>query len=112
MQLKDPPVVLLDEATSALDTVTEHSIQGALNALGKKRTLLVIAHRLSTIKDAQQIVVLDDGHVVERGTHIELLNKRGHYSKLWNMQIRSSGVENSAVSAVDNETKLDLLEER
>lgn len=97
--------MLLDEATSALDTVTEHSIQGALNALGKHRTLLVIAHRLSTIKDAQQIVVLDDGHIVERGTHTELLSIGGHYSKLWNMQIRSS-------RAVDNETKLDLLEER
>lgn len=88
--------MLLDEATSALDTVTEHSIQEALNALGKHRTLLVIAHRLSTIKNADQIVVLDEGHIVERGTHNQLLRLDGHYATLWNMQVRSSGAVEDA----------------
>jgi ABC-type multidrug transport system fused ATPase/permease subunit len=88
--LKDPPVVLLDEATSALDTVTENSVQEALNALGTNRTVIVIAHRLSTIKHANQLVVLDGGVIVERGTHEELLALNQSYAALWNMQIRSS----------------------
>lgn len=87
--LKNPPIVLLDEATSALDTVTESSVQEALRVLSKNRTVLVIAHRLSTIRNADQIVVLDGGEVVERGTHSELLDKGDHYAKLWNMQLRS-----------------------
>ena len=87
--LKNPPVVLLDEATSALDTLTESSVQEALRVLSKNRTVLVIAHRLSTIRNADQIIVLDGGEVVERGTHYELLESEGHYAKLWNMQLRS-----------------------
>ena len=87
--LKNPPVVLLDEATSALDTVTESSVQEALRVLSKNRTVLVIAHRLSTIRNADQIIVLDGGEVVERGTHHGLLEDGGHYAKLWNMQLRS-----------------------
>eukprot|EP00588_Corethron_pennatum_P000849 CAMPEP_0194302266 /NCGR_PEP_ID=MMETSP0169-20130528/62247_1 /TAXON_ID=218684 /ORGANISM="Corethron pennatum, Strain L29A3" /LENGTH=266 /DNA_ID=CAMNT_0039052587 /DNA_START=550 /DNA_END=1347 /DNA_ORIENTATION=- len=67
--LKDPPLVLLDEATSALDTLTENSIQQALNSLGKQRTCLVIAHRLGTIRNADNIIVLDHGRVIEQGTH-------------------------------------------
>ena len=88
--LKNPPVVLLDEATSALDTLTESSIQDALHTLGQNRTVIVIAHRLSTIVDADQIVVLDKGQLIERGSHDQLLAKGGAYSKLWAMQSKSS----------------------
>jgi len=87
--LKDPPIVLLDEATSALDTATEQSIQDALAVLGEHRTVLIIAHRLSTIRNANQIIVMDEGEVVERGTHEELVAiKNGYYSRLWSMQLR------------------------
>ena len=72
--LKDPPVVILDEATSALDTVTERAVQKALSALERGRTCIVIAHRLSTVRNADQIIVLDDGIIVERGTHDELMS--------------------------------------
>lgn len=86
--LKNPPVVLLDEATSALDTITENSIQEALQTLGKARTVLVIAHRLSTIRNADQIIVLNQGEVVEVGKHEELLEQTdGVYRKLWEMQL-------------------------
>lgn len=86
--LKDPPVVVFDEATSALDTATEFAVQEALRRLGHGRTVIVIAHRLATVKAAQQIVVLDQGEVVEKGTHEELirLGGSGHYARLWGMQ--------------------------
>jgi len=81
--LKDPPVVILDEATSALDTVTERAVQKALSALERGRTCIVIAHRLSTVRKADQIVVLDDGMIVERGTHAELMESElGVYRRL------------------------------
>ncbi|MGW1724358.1 ABC transporter ATP-binding protein [Streptomyces sp. NPDC002306] len=80
--LRDPPVLILDEATSALDTRTEHAVQEAIDALSANRTTLTIAHRLSTIRGADQIVVLDAGHVVERGTHEELLERGGRYAAL------------------------------
>lgn len=84
--LKNPPVVLLDEATSALDSITEKSIQQALKLLGESRTTIIIAHRLSTIRHAQQILVLDQGKVVEQGTHDELLALDGRYARMWGEQ--------------------------
>ena len=80
--LKNPPIIILDEATSALDNVTEREIQTSLEELSKDRTNLVVAHRLSTIKNADEIVVLTDSGIAERGTHDELINKCGVYSKL------------------------------
>lgn len=83
--------IILDEATSALDTVTENSVQEALNLLGSDRTCLVIAHRLGTIRNADKIIVLNDGLVAEEGTHEELLAKEGgQYREMWNMQLHSA----------------------
>lgn len=84
--LRDSPVLILDEATSALDTESERAIQRALDELQKNRTSLVIAHRLSTIEKADQILVIEDGRVVERGSHAELLELRGAYAQLNRMQ--------------------------
>jgi ATP-binding cassette subfamily B protein len=84
--LQDPAVLVLDEATSAVDTKTEYLIQKSLDALSEDRTAFVIAHRLSTVKDADGIVVLDDGEIVERGTHEELLDADGLYAGLWAVQ--------------------------
>jgi ATP-binding cassette subfamily B protein len=84
--LKGPPILLLDEATSALDSHTEREIQDALDRVSKNRTTLVIAHRLSTIVGADEIIVLDQGTIVERGTHHELLAKHGLYASMWNRQ--------------------------
>ena len=84
--LKNPPILLFDEATSALDTATEREIQAQLDAIAKNRTTLVIAHRLSTVVGADQILVMDAGRVVERGTHEQLLAHDGAYAKLWALQ--------------------------
>ena len=84
--LKDPPILLLDEATSALDSETESEIQEALMRAGRGRTVLTIAHRLSTIADADEIVVLEQGNVIERGTHEALLAREGRYAQLWRRQ--------------------------
>ncbi len=84
--LKNPPILILDEATSALDSATEAGIQDALEAAERGRTTLVIAHRLSTIVDADQILVMHDGQVVERGRHAELLAAGGAYAELWALQ--------------------------
>lgn len=86
--LKDAPILILDEATSALDTESERYIQAALETLMKNRTTLVIAHRLSTIENADKIIVMDEGKIVEIGNHEELLAHNGHYAKLYKMQFK------------------------
>lgn len=85
--LKDPRILILDEATSALDTRTEQEIQAALRAVARNRTTLVIAHRLSTVVDADEIIVLQDGRVTERGTHAHLLAEAGLYARMWALQV-------------------------
>ena len=84
--LKNPPILILDEATSALDSVTEARIQSAFDELARGRTTLIIAHRLSTIRSANRIIVVDDNHILEEGTHEELLAKGGEYAQLYNAQ--------------------------
>ncbi|CAN5709853.1 ABC transporter ATP-binding protein/permease [soil metagenome] len=84
--LKDPPILVLDEATSALDTATEREIQEALRAAGRGRTVITIAHRLSTVVDADEIVVLEAGRIVERGSHAALLAAGGRFARLWSRQ--------------------------
>ena len=84
--LKAPPILILDEATSALDIHTEREIQAALDRVSADRTTLVIAHRLSTVVNADEIIVLDDGRIVERGTHDALLRENGLYAGMWNRQ--------------------------
>lgn len=91
--LKAPAVLVLDEATSALDTFTEREIQDALDRVSRGRTTVVIAHRLSTIVNADEILVLDKGVVVERGTHDGLLERRGIYSAMWNQQRQAEAVD-------------------
>jgi ABC-type multidrug transport system fused ATPase/permease subunit len=90
--LKNAPLLLLDEATSALDTHTEREIQSALKEVSKNRTTLVIAHRLSTVVDADEILVLDHGQIVERGRHDELVARGGHYAAMWNKQKEAAAV--------------------
>ena len=90
--LKNPPILLLDEATSALDTQTEMEIQAELKAMAQGRTVITIAHRLSTIADADLIVVLEDGKIVEQGTHDGLLASDGRYAHLWNRQVEEDPV--------------------
>jgi ATP-binding cassette subfamily B protein len=85
--LKDPAILIFDEATSALDSKAEQAIQAQLKEIAKSRTTLVIAHRLSTVADAQQILVLDHGRIVERGTHQSLLAARGLYAQMWERQL-------------------------
>jgi ATP-binding cassette, subfamily B, bacterial len=86
--LKDPPILIFDEATSALDADSEHAIAQELDRLSRNRTTLIIAHRLSTIVNANQIIVMDHGRIVERGTHAELLHRKGAYARLWLLQQR------------------------
>ena len=87
--LKNPPILIFDEATSALDNESEKVVQDSLESLAKNRTTFVIAHRLSTIRNARNIFVLTENGVSEMGTHNELLEKNGLYSKLYNMQFQS-----------------------
>jgi ATP-binding cassette subfamily B protein len=97
--LKNPPILLLDEATSALDTHTEREIQSALREVSRNRTTLVIAHRLSTVVDADEILVLDQGQIVERGRHGELLAKNGAYAAMWNRQREAAAAREKLIEA-------------
>jgi ATP-binding cassette, subfamily B, heavy metal transporter len=98
--LKDPPILILDEATSALDSRTEAAIQETLQGVAARRTSIVIAHRLSTVVDADQIVVLSEGRVAERGTHAQLLRKNGLYADMWARQ-QSEREEEEAQAAAE-----------
>jgi ATP-binding cassette subfamily B protein len=91
--LKAPPILVLDEATSALDTQTEREIQSALDTVAANRTTLVIAHRLSTVVNADEIIVLRDGQIAERGRHAELLARDGLYAQMWNRQREATEAE-------------------
>ncbi|SFR65591.1 ATP-binding cassette, subfamily B [Marinobacter daqiaonensis] len=93
--LKNPPILILDEATSSLDTVSEQVILEALREVSEQRTTLVIAHRLSTVQDADTILVMADGRIVERGDHQQLLAVDGRYAELWNRQQKSGEAESS-----------------
>ena len=84
--LKNPPILVFDEATSALDSANERAIQAELSAVAQGKTVLVIAHRLSTIVHAHEILVMDGGRIIERGTHVQLLNAQGRYAQMWRMQ--------------------------
>jgi ATP-binding cassette subfamily B protein len=96
--LKNPPVLIFDEATSALDSSNERAIQAELRNAAHNKTTLVIAHRLSTVVDAHQILVMEAGQIIERGTHAELLAKDGHYAKLSRLQFRGDGEDAAASS--------------
>ena len=91
--VKNPPILILDEATSALDTQTERSIQESLAEMGQGRSVITIAHRLSTIADADQILVLEEGRVIERGTHDALLDLGGVYHAMWQRQVMEGEIE-------------------
>ncbi|WBY03297.1 ABC transporter ATP-binding protein/permease [Ramlibacter tataouinensis] len=90
--LKDPPILIFDEATSALDSANERAIQAELRSAARNKTTLLIAHRLSTVIDAHQILVMDTGRIVERGTHAELLARNGRYAQMWSLQQQSGEI--------------------
>jgi ATP-binding cassette subfamily B protein len=89
--LKDAPIILLDEATASVDPDNEKHIQMAISELVKDKTLVVIAHRLSTIRNADQILVLDEGRLIQKGTHAELMKHEGQYRNLWEKRIMARG---------------------
>ena len=97
--LKNPPVLIFDEATSALDSANERAIQAELKSAARNKTALVIAHRLSTVVDAHQILVMEQGCVVERGTHAELLAAGGVYAAMWQLQQQAKEAGEVATAA-------------
>jgi ATP-binding cassette, subfamily B, heavy metal transporter len=103
--LKAPPILILDEATSALDTMTEQEIQSALRRVSQNRTTLVIAHRLSTVVDADEIIVLERGRIVERGTHRALLAMGGVYAAMWNRQREAEEARRRLAEADDDDSR-------
>ncbi|OTB07167.1 hypothetical protein M426DRAFT_8895 [Hypoxylon sp. CI-4A] len=104
--LKNPKIIMLDEATSALDSHTEQQIQSRLASIGRGRTLLIIAHRLSTITHADQILVLHQGTIVEKGTHEKLLELNGRYASMWNRQAKAEKAAEDARNATRKAEKL------
>ncbi len=107
--LQNPEILILDEATSALDTVSERLVQQAIDDLSQDRTTLVIAHRLSTVQKADQIAVLDQGRVVEVGTHQELLHQNGYYTRLYSMQFSGESEQMVEANPIPNQTTQNLL---
>jgi ATP-binding cassette subfamily B protein len=106
--LKDPAIMIFDEATSALDSRSERAIQGELDQIARERTTLIIAHRLSTVVHAQQILVMDQGRIVERGTHEQLLAAQGTYAQMWALQQqRTPATAEGAVVEPDLEPDLE-----
>ncbi len=104
--LKNPSILLLDEATSALDSHTERDIQQSLEKISEQRTAIVIAHRLSTIINVNEILVLDGGEVVERGSHTVLLEKNGKYAQMWQKQQQLDEVQQRLIELKNNDEKL------
>ena len=109
--LKGPPILILDEATSALDSKTEEDIKSALDVVSANRTTLVIAHRLSTVVNADEIIVLRDGQIAERGTHSGLLARQGLYAQMWSRQREASEAEEK-LKKVREEDDLGVIERR
>ncbi|HEY7798796.1 MAG TPA: ATP-binding cassette domain-containing protein, partial [Hyphomonadaceae bacterium] len=102
--LKNPAILVLDEATSALDSATEADVQGALNEASRGRTTLMVAHRLSTVAGADEIIVLNEGRIAERGTHTQLLARSGLYADLWSRQARThAAYSDDAQEAADTQ---------
>jgi len=105
--LRDPKILILDEATAAMDTETEKRIQNAINSLTRGKTTIMIAHRLSTLRDADELIVIEDGRVVESGTHNDLLQKQdGVYRKLYTLQseaLKNAGILEKMEGADENE---------
>ena len=107
--LRSPKLIILDEATSALDSATEQHIQAALEDLLKNRTCIIIAHRLSTVKNADKIIVLDNGEVTEQGNHEQLLAAGGRYSEMWKLQQTTSQNRSNDVDVTDHCDKKQVI---
>jgi len=100
--LKNPPILIFDEATSALDSKTEKAIQAQLEIVARGRTTLIIAHRLSTVMNADEILVMHEGAIVERGTHAQLLAQDGSYASMWTLQQQERSALSEPVEAMQS----------